>query len=77
MVRGIEGTPVFKDKEDREQFLHHVGELAQATETRIAAWALPCLGLLSYNGHKNLLPPAWVRSSAVAKAINKREAETR
>jgi hypothetical protein len=38
MVRGIEGTPVFKDKEDREQFLHHVVNLARATETRIAAW---------------------------------------
>ena len=42
MVRGIEGTPVFKDKEDRKQFLHHVGELAQAADTRIAAWTLPC-----------------------------------
>ena len=38
VVRGIEGMPVFKDKEDREQFLHHVVDLAQPTETRIAPW---------------------------------------
>ena len=50
MVRGIEGTPIFKDKEDREQFLHHVGELARATETWIAAWTLMENHLLLYSG---------------------------
>ena len=40
MIRGIEGSDIFRDNDDRENFLSRVGQGAQATGTRILAWAL-------------------------------------
>ena len=40
MIRGIEGTKIFDDDVDRENFLFRVGKLVESTGTRILAWAL-------------------------------------
>jgi len=40
MIRGIERSPIFKDDQDREDFISRMGILAQETGTRILAWAL-------------------------------------
>src|SRR4030067_1176379 len=40
MIRGIERSPIFKDDQDREDFISRMGLLAQETGTRILAWAL-------------------------------------
>jgi len=40
MIRGIERSPIFKDDQDREDFISRMGMLAQETRTRILAWAL-------------------------------------
>jgi len=40
MVRGIEGSDIFRDNDDRENFLSRVGLVTKATGTRILAWAL-------------------------------------
>lgn len=40
MVRGIEGTNIFKDGEDREAFLNRMNTLIEETGTRILAWTL-------------------------------------
>jgi putative transposase len=69
MARGSEGKPIFADEEDREQFLHHVGELAQATQTRIAAWTLMDnhFHLLLYSGPQGL--PKFMRRLLTGHAI--------
>jgi len=40
MIRGIEKADIFRNDKDREHFLSRVGEIGEATGTRILAWAL-------------------------------------
>jgi putative transposase len=40
MVRGIEGSNIFDDEEDRQAFFERIRSLVQETRTRILAWAL-------------------------------------
>jgi len=40
MIRGIERTDIFRDDKDREHFLSGLGEIGEATGTRIIAWVL-------------------------------------
>jgi len=40
MIRGIETSPIFKDDQDRQDFVSRVGILAQETGTKILAWVL-------------------------------------
>ena len=40
MVRGIEGSDIFTDNDDRQHFVFRLGMLAKATGTTIYAWAL-------------------------------------
>jgi putative transposase len=40
MVRGIEGTNIFRDEEDRRMFLNRMRVLIKETGTRILAWTL-------------------------------------
>lgn len=40
MVRGIERSPIFKDDKDRQRFVERLGDLVDATETKVYAWAL-------------------------------------
>ena len=39
-IRGIEGSTIFRDGEDRKDFLSRVGDLTEKTRTRILAWVL-------------------------------------
>jgi REP element-mobilizing transposase RayT len=48
MIRGIERADIFRDDRDREHFVSRVGEIAEATGTRILAWVL-------MNNHVHLL----------------------
>jgi len=40
MIRGIERSPIFKDDQDRGDFISRMGMLVQQTGTKILAWAL-------------------------------------
>src|SRR4030043_230519 len=40
MIRGIERSPIFKDDDDRQDFISRMGVLAKETGTKILAWAL-------------------------------------
>jgi REP element-mobilizing transposase RayT len=40
MIRGIERSPIFKDDQDRQDFVSRMGVLALETRTKILAWAL-------------------------------------
>jgi len=40
MVRGIDGVAIFRDDQDREDFLSRIGHLVESTGTRILAWVL-------------------------------------
>jgi len=40
MVRGIEGRAIFRDAQDRNDFLRRLGEVAVATGLTVYAWAL-------------------------------------
>jgi REP element-mobilizing transposase RayT len=40
MVRGIDGVAIFRDDQDREDFLSRIGHLVDSTGTRILAWVL-------------------------------------
>ena len=40
MIRGIERSPIFKDDQDRQDFVSRTGILAQETGTKILAWVL-------------------------------------
>jgi putative transposase len=48
MIRGIERSPIFKDDQDRQDFISRTSILAQGTGTKIVAWAL-------MNNHVHLL----------------------
>jgi putative transposase len=40
MIRGIERSPIFKDDQDRQDFVSRMGMLALGTGTKVVAWAL-------------------------------------
>jgi len=40
MVRGIEGQKIFRDNNDRDDFLTRLGEILPETSTPCYAWAL-------------------------------------
>jgi len=40
MIRGIEGTPIFRDDQDRGDFLSRIGQMVEKTGTKILAWTL-------------------------------------
>lgn len=40
MVRGIEGITIFRDDDDRKDFLSRLSDLTEKTKTRLLAWAL-------------------------------------
>ncbi len=40
MVRGIEGRALFRDDQDRADFLQRLGALTQAGATAVYAWPL-------------------------------------
>ena len=69
MVRGIERRNIFKDDEDREDFLSRVGILVGKTGTRILAWALldNHLHLLLFSGPTGL--PTFMRRLLTGYAI--------
>jgi len=40
MIRGIERKSIFRDDQDRKDFVARLGNLAMQTGTRILAWSL-------------------------------------
>jgi hypothetical protein len=40
MIRGVEGTPIFRQDSDRQIFLDRLGKLIVTTGTKILAWVL-------------------------------------
>ncbi|WAC08826.1 MAG: transposase [Thermodesulfobacteriota bacterium] len=56
MIRGIEGITIFRDDDDKKDFLCRVGDLAEKTKTRILAWALMSnhVHLLFFSGPKGI-----------------------
>ena len=61
MVRGIEGSHIFRDEEDRKAFVDRMSALVNETGTRILAWALMGnhVHLLSISGPAGL--PTFMR----------------
>ena len=39
-IRGIEGKGIFRDTQDRKDFVTRLGDLSKQTGTRILAWPL-------------------------------------
>jgi len=56
MIRGIEGTPIFRQDLDCEAFLSRLGELVNSSGTRILAWVLMSnhVHLLLFSGIKGI-----------------------
>jgi putative transposase len=69
MIRGIEKSKIFRDDEDREQFLSRVAEVGNATATRILAWCLMDnhVHLLLFSGSSGL--PAFMRRLLTGYAV--------
>jgi hypothetical protein len=40
MIRGIEGKRIFRDTQDRKDFVTRLGDLSKQTGTRIPAWSV-------------------------------------
>ena len=40
MIRGIEGKRIFRDTQDRKDFVTRLGDLGKESGTRILAWPL-------------------------------------
>ncbi|MDP3038264.1 MAG: hypothetical protein Q8O18_00140 [Deltaproteobacteria bacterium] len=40
MIRGIEGKRIFRDTQDRKDFVTRLGDLSKQTGTRIPGWSL-------------------------------------
>ena len=40
MIRGIEGTKIFRNDQDRENFLSRIGPLVDKTGAKVLAWVL-------------------------------------
>ena len=56
MIRGIEGTQIFRDDQDREDFLSRMGPLVDKTEATVLAWVLMDnhVHLLISSGHRGI-----------------------
>jgi putative transposase len=56
MIRGVEGTLIFRQDPDRETFLLRLGELASLSGTRVIAWVLMSnhVHLLLFSGIKGV-----------------------
>jgi hypothetical protein len=56
----MDGTPIFRDQSDREDFLEHLGQLVVSMQARVSAWALmdTHVYLLLNSGHAGLRCPA-------------------
>jgi len=56
MVRGIEGSPIFRDEQDREDFAFRIGRQVENTGTRVVAWAFmdTHIHLLSMSGFQGI-----------------------
>ena len=56
MLRGMEGTPIFRQDSDRQTFLDRLGKLIVATGTTILAWVLMDnhVHLLIFSGPKGI-----------------------
>ena len=56
MVRGIEGSRIFRDEQDREEFVSRIGRQVEKMGTRVVAWALmdTHIHLLSISGYGNI-----------------------
>ena len=56
MVRGIEGSPIFLEEKDRQDFVSRISELVQVTGTKVLAWTLMenHLHLLIFSGPKGI-----------------------
>jgi len=84
MIRGIEGKRIFRDTQDRKDFVTRLGDLSEQTSTRILAWSL--LGRVRAKiawilSREYGIPVAEIArhlgvcTSAIAKAIRKMEGE--
>jgi putative transposase len=40
MIRGVESAPIFRDDQDRGDFVYRISQLVEKTGTKILAWAL-------------------------------------
>ena len=78
MIRGIEGTDIFCDNEDRGDFTSRISSLVGRTDTRIVAWALMTnhVHLLLLSGQSGL--SSFMRSLLTGYAIrfNRRHQRT-
>jgi REP element-mobilizing transposase RayT len=56
MIRGIDGLVLFRDNQDREDFVSRISELVELTRTKILAWALMAnhVHLLMFSGHQGI-----------------------
>ena len=56
MVRGIEGSRIFRDEQDREEFVSRIGRQVEKMGTRVVAWALmdTHIHLLSISGSQGI-----------------------
>ena len=84
MIRGIEGKGIFRDTQARKDFVTRLGDLSEQTGTRILDWSL--LGrerskiawILSREyriAMADIAKKLGVYTSAIAKAIRKKEGE--
>jgi REP element-mobilizing transposase RayT len=56
MIRGIDDLEIFRDDQDREDFLLRIGQLVESTGTRILAWVLMDnhVHLLMFSGQQGI-----------------------
>jgi REP element-mobilizing transposase RayT len=54
MIRGIEGTPIFRDDQDRANFISRISHLVEKTGTKILAWCLMDNHLLVFSGQQGI-----------------------
>lgn len=56
MVRGIEGCPIFRDDQDREDFISRIRQRVKKTGTKILAWVLMSnhVHLLIFSGPRGI-----------------------
>lgn len=59
MIRGIDDLELFRDDQDRENFISRISQLVKSTGTKILAWALMDnhVHLLMSSGHQAIT--AW------------------
>ena len=74
MIRGIERKSIFRDDQDRKDFVARLGNLANQTDTRILAWSLLSnhVHLLLFSGPAGL--PLFMRRllTGYAQGFNRR-----